>query len=140
MIAAPRAGAEHVLSVWGRRSWRFGAAAVAVVATLAWAASCGNGNDHPRELDNANNGDVVTAAVGDEIDITLQTVGPGEYGTPQISSPVVRFLQVSEVSPPNPGGPTQLFQFKAASSGEAVISIPHTGSNPTFKLTIDVLR
>ena len=39
----------------------------------------------------------------------------------------------------NPGGPTQIYRFTTAEEGAAKIEIPHTGANPTFKLTIQVI-
>jgi hypothetical protein len=39
----------------------------------------------------------------------------------------------------NPEGPTQIYRFTAADEGGAKIAIPHTGANPTFTLTIQVI-
>lgn len=90
-------------------------------------------------LDNRDNGRGVSVAVDDEVDITLQTIGPGNYDEhPSVSSPAVAFLAVSNVGPPNPGGPRQLFQFRAVAAGHAVVSIPHTGQNPRFEIAVDV--
>jgi hypothetical protein len=90
------------------------------------------------ELSGANAGENVDVARGDEIDLQLQTIGPGEYETPSISSDAVRFVGVSYVTPAVPGGPTQLFQFEAAQSGHAQISIPSSGAGPAFTVDIDV--
>jgi hypothetical protein len=38
----------------------------------------------------------------------------------------------------NPGGPTQIFRFRAAAEGAALVQIPHTASNPAFTVTIQV--
>jgi hypothetical protein len=76
---------------------------------------------------------------GDEIQLTLQTIGPGEYEErPSVSSPAVVFLRVSVLTPPSPAGPRQLFQFIAVAAGHAAISIPHTGKNSRFEITVDV--
>src|SRR5918912_123764 len=81
----------------------------------------------------------LTAHMGDRIDITLQTVGPGEYATPPaISSPAVAFVNVDYCGAPVPAGPTQCFHFRASSRGNAIVSFTHTGSNPTVQDTIDV--
>src|SRR6266851_1748118 len=61
----------------------------------------------------AETGQTIKVPVGDEVDITLQTIGPGQYASPTVSSPAVRFLGVSEVGPAIPAGPTQLFRFQA---------------------------
>ncbi|HTQ05022.1 MAG TPA: hypothetical protein VMI54_14255 [Polyangiaceae bacterium] len=81
---------------------------------------------------------VVTAKPADEIDLTLHTIGPGNYvETPSVSSPAVSFLDASYPAAQNPGGPTQLFRFDAVSSGTAVITIPHT-TKSSFEVTIAV--
>ena len=52
---------------------------------------------HVLYLNGGNNGQHVTARIGQAIQIRLQTIGPGYYGTPEISSSAVRFE--SETSP-----------------------------------------
>jgi hypothetical protein len=51
-------------------------------------------------------------------------------------------LNVSVLPPYTPGGPTQLFTFKAAGVGQATITIPKlndpTGTLPAFALTVNV--
>ena len=89
-------------------------------------------------LDNGDNGRAVSVRPGDEIDVALQTIGPGEYGVPSVSSSAVVFSGVSRLTPPNPGGPRQLFQFRVLAVGRADISIPHTGQNPRFVISVDV--
>ena len=93
-------------------------------------------------LNRANDGQRVSAQVGQSIVVTLQTIGGGHYNSPQISSRAIRFD--SAIYPPareqNPGGPTQVYHFTAIAEGEAQIKIPHTGSNPTVTFTIQVKR
>jgi hypothetical protein len=91
-------------------------------------------------LNRANDGQHFSARVGQPIVVTLQTIGGGQYDTPQISSGAVEF--VSAVFPPmqNPGGPTQIYRFIAAAEGDAQIRIPHTGSNPAVTYTIRVTK
>lgn len=94
---------------------------------------------HEFALGNGDNGRLLFVGLGDEIDVTLQTIGPGEYDElPSVSSAAVTFLSVSLLTPSNPAGPKQLFQFRAVATGHAVISIPHTGQNPRFGITVDV--
>jgi len=84
-------------------------------------------------------GHTVSVGVGDEIRITLQTVGPGEYSNPPaVSSPAVRFLDVSLVAPYVPAGPTQRFRFRADERGQAVITFRHSGIDPTVEDTVIV--
>jgi hypothetical protein len=96
-------------------------------------------------LDFTNNGQHLAATMGQQIEITLGTVGPKQYGTPQISSPTIRLENVSLAWPPNPGGPTYVYIFAAAAEGEAQVTIPIIHSeNPdvtkrlTFAVTIQV--
>ena len=91
-------------------------------------------------LNRGNDGQRVSVRVGQAIVVTLQTIGGGHYGTPQISSRAIRLE--SAVYPPareqNPGGPTQVYRFIAAAEGEAQIRIPHTDSNPAVTFMIQV--
>lgn len=92
------------------------------------------------DLNRSNAGQRVAVTVGQTILITLQTIGEGHYDTPQVSSSAVRF-ETSEFKPAkeqNPGGPTQVYRFRAAAEGESQVEIPHTGSNPVFTVAICV--
>jgi hypothetical protein len=78
-------------------------------------------------------------AVGQELDVTLQTVGPGEYESPpSISSHALQYLSVVLVSPYVPAGPTQQFRFKAEAPGQAIVVFQHSGNNPTISDTVNV--
>ena len=124
--------------------WVLGRHRLSVIATtgILWIVSCSspsNPSDNRISLGNADNGRVVSVKINEEIDVTLQTIGGGEYfQRPDVSSRSIVLLSVSYVSPPNPAGPRQLFQFKAVAPGQAAISIPHTGQNPLFGITVDV--
>jgi hypothetical protein len=104
---------------------------------LRCSGSATEGESTTLQLTGAQSGESVSAALGEEIDVKLQTIGPGEYETPVTSSPSVKFVSVSYVSPANPGGPTQLFHFEAVGVGEALISIPHS-ANGGFSIVIEV--
>jgi hypothetical protein len=91
-------------------------------------------------LNRANNGQHVSAKVGQPIVVTLQTIGGGQYGTPQISSRSLRFESTSFPAIQNPGGPTQVYRFTAVAEGEAKIEIPHSNANVNFRLAIKVTR
>ena len=91
-------------------------------------------------LNRANEGQSVSAKVGQSIVITLQTIGPGQYGAPQVSSQSIRFESSSFPAKQNPGGPTQVYRFTAVAEGEAKIEITHSDGNGTFELTIQVAR
>ena len=103
----------------------------------------GCGLAHTRvSLTNADNGRSIGVTVGDEIDITLQTIGPGAYGTPVLSSGSIHFLGESSPGLQNPGGIRQLFRFEAVAAGRAEITIPHVGGFPDprdpFAIAVDV--
>ena len=91
------------------------------------------------DLGNGDNGRTLVAKIGDEIDVTLQTIGPGMYASPRVSSSSIHFAGASIVGPPNPGGPVQLFRFRAAAAGRATITIPHTVESHSFTFSVDVL-
>ena len=76
---------------------------------------------------------------GQTLELTLRTIGPGEYASPpSISSPAVRWRDVSLVTPAVPAGPTQRFRFEAVASGRAVITFHHTVQSTTIEDTVDV--
>ena len=127
-----------------RRIGLGGPALVAAVGAALFAVSCA-GVAGPRSaisLNNADSGRTIGALAGDELEITLQTIGPGEYGSPVLSSGSIRFLGESSPGPQNPGGLRQLFRFEAVSTGRAEITIPHVGGFPEpgdpFTLAVDV--
>lgn len=71
-----------------------------------------------------NNGQHARATVGQQIEITLGTVGPAQYGVPLVSSTAVRLESTALNWPPNPGGPTFVYIFEAVAAGEAQVIIP----------------
>jgi len=80
----------------------------------------------------------VSIKAGRELELTLQTIGPGEYvSPPAVSSAAVRFLDVRLVSPV-PAGATQRFRFDAVAPGVAVVVFQHTAQGPTIEDTINV--
>lgn len=91
---------------------------------------CGSSGRQTISLNNTDTGRSVVAAVGDKIEVTLQTIGPGHYGNARVSSGAVVFLDESSVGPPIPAGPTQLYRFEAVDSGQADITVPHDGDPP----------
>jgi carbonic anhydrase len=91
-------------------------------------------------LNNANSGQTVSVSLKDTIIIRLQTIGPGEFGTQEISSSSIQFVKMLPTSKSeiNPGGPVQYYQFVAYLQGRAEISIPHTYNSDVFTVTINV--
>jgi hypothetical protein len=92
-----------------------------------------------------DNGQHLAATVGQQIEITLGTVGPKQYGEPQISSSAIELESTALDWPPNPGGPTFIYIFEAVSEGEAQVMVPiFNAESPdlakrfTFAVTIRV--
>jgi hypothetical protein len=91
------------------------------------------------DVDNTQNGQTITATLDQKIVVYLKTIGPGQYGDPQLSSPAVRLVSAGfSPGPPDPGGPVQIFRLVTDSPGRAQLHISHTGMSPPFDLTIDV--
>jgi hypothetical protein len=115
---------------------------VAAVALALMAASCHSGGERIR-LDNSSNGHTISAAPGDEIEITLQTIGPGQYLMPTVAGPILS-LGEFPAAVQNPGGPTQIFRFQAVTVGRGEVFIPHTASappspqTPPFAIVVEV--
>lgn len=107
-------------------------------------AGCGSSAGRIISVTNGQPGQTLVASVGDTIEVTLQTIGPGQYGDPLVSSGSLRFLGQSPAGAPNPGGPRQLYRFEAVTSGQAEITIQHAGglpqgpTPPTFTLIVKV--
>lgn len=108
-------------------------------------ASSPSGKQKVVSLDFANNGQSVKAWLGQQIEISLGTVGPRQYGTPEISSSAVRLLNTALDWPPNPGGPRFVYVLEAAAEGEARVIVPVMNAEDapeapdiTFEVTIHV--
>ena len=81
----------------------------------------------------------VVIAAGQELRVTLGTVGPGAYDSlPSISSSTLRFLDMTFPPGQVPGGPRQLFRFIGAASGTAVISFHQSFTNAFIRDTVVV--
>jgi hypothetical protein len=81
----------------------------------------------------------LSLTVGQTLELTLQTIGPGEYASPpSVSSTSVRFVDVTLVTPAVPAGVTQRFRFRAETPGRAIIMFQHSGqaSDPGAGLTV----
>ncbi len=82
---------------------------------------------------------VLSIVVGQELHVTLQTIGPGRYESPpSVSSPALRFVSVALVSPHVPAGPTQQFRFMGEAPGQAIVVFRHSENNPTVTDTVYV--
>ena len=107
------------------------------ILTVLIASSCGGKN--PVAVSIKGSSQSITLSAGTEFSVTLQTIGPGEYSSPPtVSTAVVHFLDVSQVIPVVPAGPTQRFRFDATTRGRAILLFQHTGNNRTVEDTVDV--
>lgn len=84
-------------------------------------------------------GRTIEVQVRGEVQIRLQSIGPGEYvAPPQLSSAAVRFVGAELTGPQVPAGVTQLFSFAGVAPGTAVVTFVHTGTSATVVDTIHV--
>ena len=106
---------------------------VSVISLLALLGAC---SSEPLAV-RSGGSQTLSVAIGQELDLKVQTVGPGEYQSPpSISSPALRFLNVTLVGPYLPAGPTQLFRFKADAAGRVIVILLHSGNDPTITDTV----
>ena len=122
------------------RSFKMLVASVAV-ATGASLGACSRSD--PVRVSGAENAGEVELASHQELQATLQTIGPGEYGDPALTSDAVRFVGMSFSKVQTPGGPTQIYTFTAEHAGTSTITIPHRGDvagagATTFTLSVTV--
>ena len=107
-----------------------------IASLLAVAGALGCRSDSIVALDAGERNRRISARVGDRIDVTLQSIGGGEYAA-SLSSGAVSFLDVQYCGT-LPAGVTQCFHFRAASPGQAILTFAHSGMNPTVQDTVDV--
>jgi hypothetical protein len=96
------------------------------------------GTTAPLVLSSADGDRTISAVIGQDIELTLGTIGPGNYGDPELSSDSVRFDGMEYPATQNPGGPTQIFHFHTVATGTTTITIPHIQNPTPFIVTIDV--
>ncbi len=78
-----------------------------------------------------------TASVGEEIDVTLRTLGPGQFDSmPTLSSGAVQFAGAAIVPPYDPGGPRQQFRFTAPRPGTTVVTFTQVGRADGFPVAV----
>ena len=113
-------------------------ARVVPLLALLMASACGGKNPVAVSIIGSTS-QSLTVPAGNQFSVTLQTIGPGEYSSPPtVSSGAVHFLDVAQVIPVVPAGPTQRFRFDATTRGKAIIVFQHTGNNRTVEDTVDV--
>jgi hypothetical protein len=84
-------------------------------------------------------GALTTVSAGEQFNLRLQSIGPGEYTSPPvISQPSLQFLGVALVGPHVPAGVTQEFTFKAKAPGRVLVTFTHTGISATVVDTVDI--
>ena len=111
----------------------------ALVGILSSLVGCGSSDEPTLEVGSSAQGQTLQAHSGQAIDLKLQTIGPGHYGDPQLSSGAVRFDGMDYSKNAVPAGPTQFFHFHAVESGHSTIVIPRVDSmGEPFTVTFDV--
>ncbi len=96
------------------------------------------GTDGPKEAI-ATDGATYSVAVGEELVLRLQSVGPGEYAAPPtLSSGSLRFVDASVVGPYVPAGVTQRFRFEGTARGTTVVIFHHSGRSAPIVDTVVV--
>lgn len=102
-------------------------------------AACGADNVVGVRGDSENR--TIVANRGEEIDIKLGNVGPATYASPpSVSSDALEYLGVDIVPPYTPGGPTQLFRFRAVASGQAVVTFHRVLQDSVVSTVQDTVR
>jgi hypothetical protein len=110
-------------------------AAVLLLAVLCLA---GCGSEGPTEPVRSS-GRAFTVTAGQDLEVRLQSIGPGEYRSPpSISSDAIRFRDVSLATPHVPAGVTQLFRFQAVTPGRALVVFRHTEQSAIVIDTVKV--
>lgn len=97
-----------------------------------------NSSTSEHHLLSSSNGQTVLMNIGDTIDITLQAIGPGSYGSPEINGNAISFIYDSTISPYLPAGPTQKYGFVGTNIGSSSISISDSIMKSVFAITCKV--
>lgn len=88
------------------------------------------------DLTAKDNGRDVSLALHQEVGLTLQTIGPGQFGASVISFPAVSFEAMTFPKAQNPGGPTQLYRFRTVPDGTPLVTIAHDSGSAPFTITL----
>jgi len=84
-------------------------------------------------------GETLRIAVGEELNLTFQTMGPGEYESrPSISSSSLQFLDVTAFRRAPQAALVQRFRFKGAIPGQAIVVFHYSGKSPVIRDTVNV--
>jgi len=86
---------------------------------------------------NGDSGRTVLVSPGDEIDVTLSSIG--NQGSASVSSPALEIDSSAVIPPYTPAGPTVLYKFSAAAGGQATITIPFNNPANPPPFTLDVI-
>ena len=91
-----------------------------------------SGDPEAAELTARDSGKDINLAMNQHVYLTLQTVGPGQFGEPELSSDAVRFEGMILPPSQNPGGPTQVYHFRTVAAGTSLLTIPHDSGSAPF--------
>jgi hypothetical protein len=77
--------------------------------------------------------------VGQELQITMRTVGPGQYiSPPGIAGSSLLFVDMQLPPAQVPAGVTQVFRFRGSQAGQSVIQFRNTADHPDVMDTVIV--
>ncbi len=97
---------------------------VLVALTLAAAVACGdNVISAPAQVTGLSQH--ISLALGSNVDIVLQNIGPGFYSDPLIVESAVEYMGTCPVSAQPPAGVTQCFRFHAQAVGQSLVDFKH---------------
>jgi hypothetical protein len=108
------------------------------LVTVFLVEACGSNSVSPLEVIGAPPR-TFTIAVGQQVDIQMGSVGPGEYvSPPTLMGSAIDFLGVSLATIQVPAGETQLFHFKGVAPGQAIVRFHNTNQSADVSDTVVV--
>jgi hypothetical protein len=87
--------------------------------------------------------DTLRVRVGQELELTLQNIGPGEYLSPptvvsESDRTVLNFLDAAHACPCPPAGIKQLFRFEGRQPGVATVTIEQSFTHGVITAIVKV--
>ena len=111
-------------------------------ATLCFAATLAGCDQEPLAV-NGFPSDTLKVLVGQELTVTVLSVGGGEYKSPpaitsENNLPVLHFVNAVLACPCPPGGPVQRFRFRGLRVGVATVEFQHSVFERDRSVTVRV--
>ncbi len=111
-----------------------------MAAVLVVAVACGdNAITSPQQVTGLSQH--ISIALGSNVDIVLQNIGPGTYLDPLIVNSAVEYVGTCPVAAPVPAGVTQCFRFHGQAVGETLVDFKHNDAGgPATADVVDALE